>query len=98
MMNFIGNLSLAVVAGVGGWMVVNGTATVGTIAAFINYTRQLGRPINEIANLYNQIQSAIAGAERVFEILDEPPEIDAPRCAPVTLNGDVVFEQRRLLV
>ena len=69
------------VAGVGGWLVVNGTATVGTIAAFVNYTRQLGQPINEIANLYNQIQSAIAGAERVFEILDEAPEIDAHRDA-----------------
>jgi len=90
-MNFIGNLSLAAVAGVGGWLVVNGTTTVGTIAAFVNYTRQLGRPINEIANLYNQIQSAIAGAERVFEILDEEPEVDAIGTPSVTLTGDVVF-------
>lgn len=92
LMNFIGNLSLALVAGVGGWMVVNGTTTVGTIAAFINYTRQLGRPINEIANLYNQLQSAIAGAERVFEILDEEPEIDAIDAPRIILNGDVVFD------
>jgi ATP-binding cassette subfamily B protein len=52
----------------------------------------LGRPINEIANLYNQLQSAIAGAERVFEILDEQPEIDAAGAPPVTLSGDVVFD------
>jgi ATP-binding cassette subfamily B protein len=92
MMNFVGNLSLALVAGVGGWLVVNGTATVGTIAAFVNYTRQLGRPINEIAMLYNQLQSAIAGAERVFEVLDEQPEVDAPDARPVDLKGDVVFD------
>jgi ATP-binding cassette subfamily B protein len=92
MMNFIGNLSLAAVAGTGGWLVVNGSATVGTVAAFIQYTRQLGQPINQIANLYNQVQSAIAGAERVFEILDEPSEIDAPTAMPVTLTGDVVFD------
>ncbi len=92
MMNFVGNLSIAAVAGTGGWMVVNGTITVGTVAAFLQYTRQLGQPINQIANLYNQIQSAIAGAERVFELLDEPSEVDAHDAAPVTLTGDVVFE------
>jgi ATP-binding cassette subfamily B protein len=92
LMNFVGNLSLASVAGVGGWLVVNGDATVGTIAAFINYTRQLGRPINEIASLYNQIQSAIAGAERVFEILDEEPEVDAVAGQHVELSGDVVLD------
>jgi len=92
MMNFVGNFSLALVAGVGGWLVVNGSATIGTIAAFVNYTRQLGRPINEIAMLYNQLQSAIAGAERVFEILDEEPEVDAPDARAVELRGDVVFD------
>jgi ATP-binding cassette subfamily B protein len=66
---------------------------VGTIATFINYTRQFGRPLNEIANLYNQLQSAMAGAERVFEIIDETPEIDAHKLntAPRFL-GDVVFD------
>ncbi|HEV2068090.1 MAG TPA: ABC transporter ATP-binding protein, partial [Thermomicrobiales bacterium] len=92
-MNFIGNLSLGLVVAVGGWMVVDGRATVGTIAAFINYSRQLGQPINQIANLYNQIQSAIAGAERVFEVLDERPEVDAPDAKSVIdLRGDVVFD------
>ncbi|MEZ4640860.1 MAG: ABC transporter ATP-binding protein [Caldilineaceae bacterium] len=64
-MNFVGNLSLAIIAGVGGWMALRGMATVGTIASFINYTRQFSRPLNEIANLYNTIQAAIAGAERL---------------------------------
>jgi ATP-binding cassette subfamily B protein len=76
-MNFIGNSSLAIVAGFGGWMVLRGMTTIGMIATFISYTRQLGRPLNEIANLYNQIQSALAGAERVFEVIDERPERDA---------------------
>jgi len=92
LMNFIGNLSLGLVVAIGGWMVVDGRATVGTIASFINYSRQLGQPINQIANLYNQIQSAIAGAERVFEIIDERPEVDAPDAHSIqALRGDVVF-------
>ena len=91
--NFVNNTGLAIVAGAGGWMAVQGLATVGTIAAFINYARQFSMPLNQIANLYNTIQSAIAGAERVFEILDETPElIDAPGAIPLAnIRGDVVF-------
>jgi ATP-binding cassette subfamily B multidrug efflux pump len=93
LMNFVNNLGLAIVAGVGGWMAVRGLATVGTIATFINYTRQFGRPLNEIANLYNAIQAAVAGAERVFEIIDQVPElIDAADACPLAqVKGDVVF-------
>jgi len=91
--NFVNNTGFAIVAGAGGWMAVQGMATVGTIAAFINYARQFSMPLNQIANLYNTIQSAIAGAERVFAILDETPElIDAPDATPLTdIRGDVVF-------
>ncbi|MEJ5312099.1 MAG: ABC transporter ATP-binding protein [Anaerolineae bacterium] len=91
--NFVNNVGFAIVAGAGGWMAVQGMATVGTIAAFINYARQFSMPLNQIANLYNSIQSAIAGAERVFAILDETPElIDAPDAIPLTnIRGDVVF-------
>ncbi len=94
LMNFVSNLSLAIVAGVGGWMAVRGVATVGTLAAFINYARQFSRPMNEIANLYNAIQGAVAGAERVFEIVDEVPELsDAVDAQPLAqVKGDVVFE------
>ncbi|MEO7717719.1 MAG: ABC transporter ATP-binding protein [Capsulimonas sp.] len=92
-MNFIGNLGLAIVAGVGGVLAVSGAISVGTIATFINYTRQFGRPLNEIASLYNSIQSAMAGAERVFEIIDEPMEVDAPDAQPLAqIQGDVIFE------
>lgn len=94
LMNFVNNVGFAIVAGAGGWMAVKGLATVGTIAAFINYARQFTRPLNQIANLYNLIQAAIAGAERVFEVIDEVPELqDAPDALPLTqVRGDVVFE------
>ena len=74
-------------------MAVRGLATVGTIAAFINYTRQFGRPLNQIANLYNSIQGAVAGAERVFEVIDQVPELtDAADAQPLAhVNGEVVF-------
>ncbi len=93
LMNFVSNLGLAIVAGVGGLLVLRGLASVGTIATFINYTRQFGRPLNEIANLYNLIQAAVAGAERVFEVIDEEPEVDAPDARPLArIGGDVAFD------
>ncbi|GIV77711.1 ABC transporter ATP-binding protein/permease [Litorilinea aerophila] len=94
MTNFVNNVGYAVVACAGGWMALLGWVTVGTIAAFVNYARQFGRPLNQIANLYNAIQSAIAGAERVFEVLDEVPEItDAPGAIALSqIRGEVIFE------
>jgi ATP-binding cassette subfamily B protein len=93
-MNFVNNLGLAIVAAVGGAMAVRGLTTVGTIASFINYARQFGRPLNDIANLFNAIQSAIAGAERVFEVIDAEPEVDAPDARPLgDVKGDVAFEK-----
>lgn len=75
-MNMINNLSFALVAFAGGWMAVKGAITIGVIASFLNYSKQFARPINDIANQFNMIQSAIAGAERVFEVMDERPEIE----------------------
>ncbi|MCH4888665.1 ABC transporter ATP-binding protein [Acidaminobacter sp. JC074] len=74
-MNFTNNIIYALIALVGGYMVVNKMTSVGVVVIFINYSRQFSRPINQIATLYNTIQSAIAGAERVFEILDKPEEL-----------------------
>ena len=93
LMNFANNLGFAIIVGVGGWMVLKGMATVGTIASFIVYARQFGRPLHQMANLYNTIQSALAGAERVFEILDEAPEVpDAPNAQPMEkVRGHVKF-------
>lgn len=94
LMNLVNNLSLAVVACSGGWLAVVGLATVGEIAAFIQYAGRLGRPLNMIAQLINSIQSALAGAERVFELMDEPPEVDAPDAQPLPhVRGEVSFEE-----
>jgi ATP-binding cassette subfamily B protein len=93
-MNLVNNFSLALVAGAGGWMAVQGWATVGTIAAFVSYARHFARPLNHIAQLFNVIQAALAGAERVFEVLDEEPELtDAPDARSLThITGKVTFE------
>ena len=78
MMNVIGNLGFAAVAVVGGVMAARGTVSVGLIATFIGYSRQFARPLNEIANIYNTLMAAVAGAERVFDVLDEEEEPEDP--------------------
>lgn len=94
LMGILSNANIAVLAGLGGWMALRGWATVGTIAAFYNYSRKFAAPLRQLGDLYNQIQSALAGAERVFEVMDEQPELtDAPDA--VTLDdvaGEVVFD------
>jgi ATP-binding cassette subfamily B protein len=72
--NLVSNLSFAIIATAGGLMAVAGLATVGAVVAFLSYSEQLRRPILDIAALFNTIQAALAGAERVFAVLDEPPE------------------------
>ncbi|MBN2146296.1 MAG: ABC transporter ATP-binding protein [Anaerolineales bacterium] len=81
LMNMIHNLGLAVVACAGGWLAVQSLTTVGEIASFISYAGRLGRPLNMIAQLFTSIQAALAGAERIFETMDERPESDAPTAA-----------------
>lgn len=70
-MNCIGNIGFVIIAAFGGYFAVNGLISVGIISAFIVYAKQFSRPINEIAQIYGQLQTAIAGAERVFSVLDE---------------------------
>jgi len=93
LMNVLNNIGFAIVALSGGWLAVKQIITIGTIAAFINYTRQFTRPLNELANQINTIQSAIASAERLFEIMDEPPEPpDPPDAIELkSVKGDVEF-------
>ncbi|WP_049770067.1 ABC transporter ATP-binding protein [Caldicellulosiruptor obsidiansis] len=74
LMNLLNNLAFIIVAASGGFLALKGFITVGTIASFIQYARQFTRPLNELANQFNQIQSAFASAERVFEIMDEVEE------------------------
>lgn len=93
-MNIIGNIGFVVVAIVGSILAVKGMITVGVIASFITYSRQFVRPLNELANIYNVVLSGVAGAERVFEILDEKDEPeDAAGSIPLqNPKGHVVFE------
>lgn len=70
-MNCIGNIGFVIIAAFGGYFSVHGLISVGVISAFIVYAKQFSRPINEIAQIYGQLQTAIAGAERVFIVLDE---------------------------
>ena len=79
--NVLGNFFVIVLAGLGGWLALQGLVSVGIIATFINYGQNFVNPLRQLANLYNAIQAALAGAERVFEIIDTPPEVeDAPGC------------------
>jgi len=73
-MNAINNIGFVIIAAFGGYFAIHGIISIGVISAFIVYAKQFGRPINEIAQLYGQIQTAVAGAERVFAIMDEPVE------------------------
>ncbi len=94
LMNMVNNIGLAVVACSGGWLAVQGFVSVGEIAAFIGYAGRLGWPLNQIAQLFNSIQSALAGAERVFELMDELPEQDAPGALALEhVKGDVALER-----
>jgi ABC-type multidrug transport system fused ATPase/permease subunit len=79
---FIGNLGYVVVAVLGGVQVATGRITLGNIQAFIQYVRQFNNPLSQLAGIYNTLQSGVASAERVFELIDEPEESPGPEPAP----------------
>lgn len=91
--NVLGNFFVIVLASLGGWLALRNLVSVGMIATFINYGQNYVLPLRQLANLYNSIQAALAGAERVFEIMDTPSEIqDAAKALPLeTIRGDVNF-------
>ena len=93
--NVLGNFFIIVLAGFGGWLAIQGLVSVGMIATFIAYGRNFIQPLRVLANMYNLIQAALAGAERVFGIIDTPIEIvDPPDARPVeNIQGDVRFEK-----
>lgn len=89
----LGNLFVIVLAGLGGWLALDGLVSVGIIATFINYGQGFVNPLRQLSNLYNTIQAALAGAERVFETMDEPPEVDAAGAGfAAPMRGHVRFE------
>ena len=95
LMNVLNNLSFAVIALVGGIFVLNGMVSIGVIVIFAEYARQFTRPLNDLANQFNTILSAIAGAERVFEVIDEKEESadETNAIALKEVKGEVEFKQ-----
>ncbi len=91
-MNMLNNVSFVVVAVFGGWQVIQGNITVGVISAFIIYSKQFSRPVNELAQLYGQVQTAMAGAERIFEIMDAPAENKSGDTRMKETRGVIEFE------
>lgn len=94
LMNVIANFGFAVVAIVGSILVVRNTISLGIVASFISYSKEFTRPLNEIASTFNTLQSGIAGAERVFQLMDEEEERkDGPDAIEVKkINGEVEFK------
>ncbi len=92
--NVLGNFFVIVLAGLGGWLALQGLVSVGIIATFISYGQNFIQPLRQLANMYNSIQAALAGAERIFEVLDTPSEVDdAPDAVPLgAIQGRVCFE------
>ena len=91
-MNCIGNIGFVIIAAFGGYFAIHGLISVGVISAFIVYAKQFSRPINEIAQIYGQLQTAIAGAERVFAVLDEEAEVMQGEALRADKGASVSFE------
>ncbi len=94
-MNCIGNIGFVIIAAFGGYFAINGLISVGVISAFIVYAKQFSRPINEIAQIYGQLQTAIAGAERVFSVLDEEDESKAGEQLEEKESAAIIFKDVR---
>lgn len=90
-MNCISNIGFVIIAAFGGYFSVHGLISVGVISAFIVYAKQFSRPINEIAQIYGQLQTAVAGAERVFSVLDEVNEDKAGEKLEIQGEAAVIF-------
>ena len=91
-MNCIGNIGFVIIAAFGGYFAISGLISVGVISAFIVYAKQFSRPINEIAQIYGQLQTAIAGAERVFSVIDESNEDKTGDTLAESTAADVTFQ------
>ncbi|WP_406098039.1 ABC transporter ATP-binding protein [Kitasatospora purpeofusca] len=93
-MMLIGNLQYVLIAVVGGLRVASGALTIGDVQAFIQYSRQFSQPLTQVASMANLVQSGVASAERVFELLDSAEQTPEPAMPerPDTLRGRVVFQ------
>jgi len=94
MMNIINNIGFVIIAVSGGVLAINNLITIGVIASFLSYSKQFSRPLNDVANVYNTLQTAAAGAERIFEVMDEKEEkTDIPGAKKLeNVRGEVEFQ------
>ncbi|TDQ42667.1 ABC transporter ATP-binding protein [Aureibacillus halotolerans] len=96
LMNFLNNASFALIAGVGGFLAYHNPeiVSIGVIVIFVEFSRQFTRPLNDLANQWNTLLSAVAGAERVFEVMDEDNEAKGETNAKAMdeVKGDVTFQ------
>ena len=90
-MNGISNLGFVIVAAFGGYFALKGLITIGVISAFIIYAKQFSRPLNELAQLYGSVQTAMAGAERVFALIDQPDEDKNGTEILESMKGEISF-------
>ena len=94
LMNVLNNLSFAIIAGVGGYLALKGHISIGVIVVFTEYSRQFTRPLNDLANQFNTLLSAVAGAERVFEILDEKTIEEKKQYKTIAnIDGEIIFDR-----
>jgi len=92
LMNVLNHVSFAIIAGIGGIFALKGMITIGVIVIFAEYSRQFTRPLNDLANQFNTLLSAIAGAQRVFEILEEKDELQQENGMELAeVTGEVEF-------
>lgn len=96
-MNFLGNFQYVLIAAFGGYFVLNGSLTIGNIQSMLQYSKKFTRPVNEIANQYANILTALAGAERIFEIMDSADEVDegTAKVSVSDIKGNIEFESVR---
>ena len=94
MMGVLSNANVAVVAGFGGWLAINDLVSIGLIATFVAYSRRFAQPLRQLGDLYNQVQAALAGAERIFNVLDTVPDLEDKDDAVdlKQIRGDVTFD------
>ncbi|HQF04673.1 MAG TPA: ABC transporter ATP-binding protein, partial [Phycicoccus sp.] len=94
MMMFVGNLNYVIIAVVGGLRVANGSMSLGDVQAFIQYSRSFTQPLTQVASMANLMQSGVASAERVFQVLDAPEQSPDPTAPAVLVDphGRVAFE------
>lgn len=94
LIDVMSTIAVAIIAGLGGWLTLRDVLSIGVLVSFVTYVQQFFHPLRQLSQLYNQLQSALAGAERIFEIINSAPSVaDKPGAEPLpAIEGRVTFE------